>query len=270
VPAIPPVQARVPTGSALPPPMPTPQTASRPVPSPPAAARQQQPIPDRFSALAIASLICSVFVPLGSIPGIICGHMAKARMRRDIFLVGEKMAGAGLLISYCVLMATLALAGIACLERWHFRPVMVMRESPGAMAALQPRIVDEVVIGGNEDDHEMDGQRDSTKTNLGKTCRIATYGGSFSYQLKVLPQELMTLNCSYSGDETRGHLFDIAVDNQIIATQGLTAIAPGHFVDIEYKIPAGLTRGKTEVKVEFKAHPGMIVGGLYGCQMLRW
>jgi hypothetical protein len=39
---------------------------------------------------------------------------------------------------------------------------------------------------------------------------------------------------------------------------------------MEYNIPAGLTRGKTQVKVEFKAHPGMIAGGLYGCQMLRW
>jgi hypothetical protein len=269
-PATPPVLPKVPTGSVPPPPLPPPQTASRPVSSPPAADRRQQQIPDHFSGLAMASLICSVFVPLGSIPGIICGHMAKARMRRDIFLVGNKMASAGLVISYCVLLATLALAGIACLERWHFSPVMILRESPAAMAALQPRIVDEVIIGENEDDHEVNGQKQSTQTTTGKTCRLATQGGSFSYQMKVLPQELMTLNCHYSGDETRGHLFDIAVDNQIIATQNLTAIRPGHFVDIEYKIPAGLTRGKTEVKVEFRAHPGMIAGGLYGCQMLKW
>ena len=269
VPATPPVQAKVPTGSAPAPSRPTTQTAPQPVWSAPTTVRHQQQIPDRFSGLAIASLICSVFVPLGSIPGVICGHMAKARMRRDIFLVGEKMANAGLLIGYCVLMATLALAGVACLERWHCRPVMVMRESPEAMTAMQSRTVDEVVIGGNEDDHEVDGQRQSTKTNQGKPYRLANYGGSFSYQMKVLPGELMTLNCRYSGDETRGHLFDVAVENQIIATQSLTAIAPGHFVDMEYKIPADLTRGKTQVKVEFKAHPGMIAGGLYGCEILR-
>jgi DNA-directed RNA polymerase subunit RPC12/RpoP len=273
-PAMPPVQARAPLGSVPPPLRPPPQaasrpSASRPVSSPSAAARRQQQIPDRFSALAIASLLCSVIVPLGSIPGIICGHMARARMRCDIFLVGGKMANAGLLISYCMLMAMLALAGIAGLERWHYSPVMVLRESPAAMAVMQSRIVDEVVIGENEDDHEVGGVKQSTKTDQGKTCRLATYGGSFSYQMSVLPQELMTLNCRYSGDETRGHLFDIAVDNQIIATQKLTAIAPGHFVDMEYKIPAGLTRGKTQVKVEFKAHPGMIAGGLYGCQMLK-
>ena len=87
--------------------------------------------------------------------------------------------------------------------------------------------------------------------------------------MKVLPDEAMTLNCRYWGGERKGHEFDIAVDNQIIATQNLTAIAPGHFVDMEYKIPAGLTRGKTEVKVEFQAHAGMTAGGLYGCQMLK-
>jgi DNA-directed RNA polymerase subunit RPC12/RpoP len=268
-PAMPPVLAEVAARSASPPPLPTPQTASRTVSSPPAAARRPQQIPDRFSALAIASLLCSVFVPLGSIPGIICGHMAKARMRRDIFLVGEKMATAGLLISYCVLMATLALAGIARLEHRLSRPVMVMRESPDATAAMQARIVDEIVIGGNEEDHELEGQRHSTAANMGKPGRLATYGGSFSYKMTVLPPESMFLNCHYSGDETRGHLFDIAVDNRIIATQSLTAIAPGHFVDMEYKIPASLTRGKTQVTVEFKAHPGMIAGGLFGCQMLK-
>ncbi len=238
--------------------------------SSPAAAGRQQQTPDRFSALAIASLICSVFVPLGSIPGIICGHLAKARMRRNFFLVGEKMANAGLLISYCVLMATLAVAGISLLEQGRFSPVKVMRETPEAIAAMQSRVVDEVIIGENEDDHEVDGQMHFTTANKGKSYRSATHGGSFSYMMKVLPHQAMTLNCRYWGSEAKGHVFDIAVDGQIIATQNLTAIAPGHFFDMEYKIPESLTRGKARVKVEFQAHAGMTAGGLYGCQMLEW
>jgi hypothetical protein len=79
----------------------------------------------------------------------------------------------------------------------------------------------------------------------------------------------MTLNCRFWGGERKDHVFDVAVDNQIIATQDLKSLAPGHFVDMEYKIPAGLTRGKTQVKVEFQAHAGMTAGGLYGCQMLE-
>jgi hypothetical protein len=251
------------------PPPPIPQTASRPVAAPPAAATSQQTARGRVSALAVASLICSVFVPLGSIPGVICGHLARARMRRNIFLEGEKMANAGLLISYSVLLAMLVVAGIFLLEHWQSRPVKVMRESPETIAAMQSRVVDEVIIGENEDDHDVDGQMHGTTMNKGKPYHSAARGGSFSYKLKVLPYQAMTLNCRYSGSEKKGHLFDIAVDDQIVATQNLTAIAPGHFVDMEYKIPASLTRGKTEVKVEFQAHAGLAAGALYGCQMLR-
>jgi len=179
------------------------------------------------------------------------------------------MANAGLLISYCVLMATLALSGTFLLERWHDSPVKVMRESPEAIAAIQPWVVDEVIIGENEDDHDVDGQMHSTTANKGKPYHSATRGGSFSYMMKVLPNQAMTLNCRYWGGETKGHVFDIAVDGQIIATQNLTAIAPGHFFDMEYKIPTSLTSGKTQVKVEFQARAGMTAGGLYGCQMLK-
>jgi len=269
-PDIKPVLADVATSGMAAPPPPVPQTAALPVSSVPAAASIKQQTPGRISALAVASLICSVFVPLGSIPGIICGHMARARMRRNIFLVGGKMANAGLLISYSVLMATVALAATFLLEHWLSSPVKVMRESPEAIAALQSRVVDEVIMGENEDDHDVDGQLHSTTSNRGKPYHSAVRGGSFSYMMKVLPHEAMTLNCRYSGDENKNHVFDIAVDDQIIATQDLNAVAPGHFIDMEYKIPKSLTAGKDEVKVEFQAHAGMTAGGLYGCQILKW
>ena len=255
-----------PRPSSIPPILPT---TARSMPAAPAAASRPQQPPDHLSALAVASLICSVFVPLGSIPGIICGHQAKKRMRRNIFLVGERMANAGLLISYSVLVATLTLAGIFLLEHWYNHPVKVLRESPTALTALQWRVVDEVIMGENEDDHDVEGQMHHTTTSKGKPCHITNRGGSFNYTMKVLPDRKMTLNCRYSGDEKKNHEFDIAVDDQIIATQNLMAIAPDHFVDVEYKIPASLTRGKTQVKVEFLAHTGKMAGALYGCQILK-
>jgi hypothetical protein len=260
-PVVAPALTGVAPGGAPPPPA--------PASSLPTAATGQNQSPGRLSKLAAASLICSVFVPMGSIPGLICGHLAKARMRRNIFLEGEKMAGAGLVISYCVLLATLGATGTALLAHRHFTPVKVMRESAEAIAAIQSRIVDEVIIGETEDDHDVDGQMHYSQVSNGKPFRSAARGGTFSYMMKVLPHEAMTLDCRYWGGEKKDHVFDIAVDDQIIATQNLTAVAPGHFFDMEYKIPAGLTRGKTGVKVEFQAHAGMTAGGLYGCQMLK-
>ncbi|HEX5398886.1 MAG TPA: DUF6805 domain-containing protein, partial [Verrucomicrobiae bacterium] len=216
------------------------RTAPRP-PQPPSSTAARNRTSGRFSALAAASLICSVVVPLGSIPGIICGHMAKAKMRRNILLEGKKMANAGLLISYCVLMAMLGVAGVFTAEHWLHHPVKVLRDSPEAVAALQSRVVDEVIIGQNEQDHDLGGMLISQGVNRGKQYRSATHGGSFSYMMRVLPDQAMTLNCRYWGTERRGHVFDIAVDDQIIATQNLTGVEPGHFFDMEYKIPAGLT-----------------------------
>ncbi len=61
-----------------------------------------------------------------------------------------------------------------------------------------------------------------------------------------------------------------SVDNEVIvaAETGLQN-APGHFFDVEYQIPKRLTNDKHQVVVRFQAGPGMIVGGLYGCQTLR-
>lgn len=65
------------------------------------------------SGLAIASLICSLASPIiciGWLPGIICGHMARSRIRRDSRLTGRGLAIAGLIISYATVLFAVGLA----------------------------------------------------------------------------------------------------------------------------------------------------------------
>jgi len=251
-------------GPVLPAPVDVAAKASTPAPA--AAAPEKS---RGLSGLAVASLMCSVLIPLGFVPGLICGHMAKAKMRRNIFLEGEKLANTGLAISYSVLAAFIVLAGVAGFEQFYYHPVKVVRESPEALAAIQPRVVDEVIMGETDDDHDVDGQSHYTGRSNNKAYHTTDRGGSFSYMMKVLPERAVTLNCRYWGSEKKNHVFEIAIDNQVIATQDLTGIAPGHFVDVEYKIPASLTRGKSQVKVEFQALPGAVAGNLYACQILK-
>lgn len=62
----------------------------------------------RSSGLAIASLICSLsslITCIGWLPGIICGHMAKARIRRNPALKGAGLATAGLVLGYLILIS---------------------------------------------------------------------------------------------------------------------------------------------------------------------
>ena len=68
----------------------------------------------RTSRLAIASLVCSLaslVTCIGWIPGIICGHLAKSRIRRDSSLKGNGLATAGLIIGYLFLMLEVGTGG---------------------------------------------------------------------------------------------------------------------------------------------------------------
>ncbi len=61
----------------------------------------------RTSGLAIASLVCSLLslvTCIGWLPGIICGHLARSRIRRNPLLTGGRLATAGLLIGYLFLI----------------------------------------------------------------------------------------------------------------------------------------------------------------------
>jgi hypothetical protein len=75
---------------------------------------------ERTSRLAIASLVCSLaslVICVGWLPGIICGHLAKSRIRRDPSLKGAGLARAGLTIGYLILMLE---AGAATVWIWSF------------------------------------------------------------------------------------------------------------------------------------------------------
>jgi len=82
------------------------------------------PAAQKTSGLAIASLVCSLFLCLGAIPGIICGHLAKRRIKRDPSLKGMGLANAGLIISYVCLALTCWSVG-----SWAYRLVSGTRQA---------------------------------------------------------------------------------------------------------------------------------------------
>jgi hypothetical protein len=55
----------------------------------------------------------------------------------------------------------------------------------------------------------------------------------------------------------------------VIATQKLNFNDPGHYFDVEYKIPRPLTRSTNQVAVTFQAYPDKMAGGLFDLQMVR-
>jgi len=78
----------------------------------------------RTSGLAVASLVCSLsslVTCIGWLPGIICGHLAKGRIRRDSSLKGNGIATAGLAIGYLILMLEV---GTVSVKLWRFSTAM--------------------------------------------------------------------------------------------------------------------------------------------------
>ena len=227
-----------------------------------------------YSILAKASFLCSLWMLPGFIPGIICGHLARAKMRKNPLLKGREMATAGLAISYATLGLILAAFGIFLLMEKQYEPVVAVREAAPELTALRARVVDEVKpgpasAGGNEEEHKLLA-RGTSRSQLLRTnyWRNALSGGGFSYEMKVMPNAAMSLNCRYFGNERGDCLFDIIVDDQIVGTQELNMNNPNHYFDVEYKIPAGVTKGKTKVTVEFAAHGGMTAGRLFAVETL--
>jgi hypothetical protein len=64
---------------------------------------QGKPDSGQTSGLAIASLVFSLIGPIGSIPAVICGHIALRKIRKEATVKGYGLALAGLIIGYAVL-----------------------------------------------------------------------------------------------------------------------------------------------------------------------
>lgn len=224
---------------------------------------------NNYCGLAIASVICSVVFGIGWLPGIICGHMAKARIRRNPLLDGETMANVGLVISYLWLLVIPAITVAFAMNHQNLTPPAIVRDQPGALADLDRRLVDEVLIGDAQSESlHGGGVGGTTGVWQGRNWRATQWNGRIVYTMKVLPDQRMTLNCHF-GDNPSDRHFDVFVEDQQIGAEVFKFNVPGHFYDVEYSIPAGLTRGKNSVTVEFRAPLVMTLAKLYGCQMLK-
>ena len=142
----------------------------------------------------------------------------------------------------------------------------------GLSAAVQKgkdtdQVIDRVEIGNAEAEkkHNLKEEgRVQSGIYSGKAWRHARDGGSFSYDMKVLPDAPMTLVCTYWGSDKR-RTFDILVDGKKVATQTVNNNKRNEFFEVEYKIPAESTRKKDRVTVKFQAQPSGVAGGVYGC-----
>lgn len=136
---------------------------------------------------------------------------------------------------------------------------------------IESRTIDWIRLGEMqpERDHNLHAsERSYASQALGRSGREVRLGGYFEFDMTTDPNGLNTLMCTYIGDD-RNRAFDFLVDGVKIATQELTGGESQRFFDVEYTIPAELTRGKSKVTIRVQAHPGKTAGRVFGCRTLR-
>jgi DUF1680 family protein len=136
---------------------------------------------------------------------------------------------------------------------------------------LEARVVDRVTPGNEavEKSHGLKGENTQSGAHMGRNWRHATAGGWWSWAMKVLPDQPMTLRCAYWGDDVPPRTFDILIDDRVIAAQSLDRNKPGAFFEIDYPIPPNATEGKETVTVKFLPHKGNMAGGVFECLVFK-
>jgi len=137
-------------------------------------------------------------------------------------------------------------------------------------------LTDEIIIGDslNEFKHKLTGENQKLEWHdffwaKNRQYRIAEDGGWFSYELKINPKEIRpySLICSFWGDETSDHKFDIYIDNKKLKEINLDRKLYLTYVDDIIPIPVEFTAGKNFINVRFQAEKNKKAGGLYNLKI---
>ncbi|MBN2214869.1 MAG: glycoside hydrolase family 127 protein [Bacteroidales bacterium] len=119
-----------------------------------------------------------------------------------------------------------------------------------------------------ERDHHFKGERTTPGFFKERAFREAR-SGWFSFDLKVLSDRPVALVADYWGGFPGAKTFDILVNDQVIATENISGIEEGRFIDRQYDIPEKLTLGKNRITVKFKAYPHNMAGPVFGVRTIK-
>lgn len=94
----------------------------------------------------------------------------------------------------------------------------------------------------------------------------------FSFDLPVDPSHPIILVVTYTNDEQQKRTFDILVDGKKVGEQAMERRSPEQdvvFFDVQYALPAELTKEKQKVTVRFEATGGNGIGAVLGIRTIR-
>lgn len=135
---------------------------------------------------------------------------------------------------------------------------------------IEARTIDNFRIGEMqpERDHHLEASEKSyVDEALGRMGREARADNFFSFIMKVRPDTANSLLLTYIGDD-KDRVFDILVDDTVIAKVEWKGGTTGRFYDVEYPLPEPLIRNKTSIKLKIEARYGRTAGRIFGCRTM--
>jgi len=120
-----------------------------------------------------------------------------------------------------------------------------------------------------EREHKFRDEKSSIVEYKSRKAREADREGWFSFDMKITKAQPTALAVEYWGGYTGSKTFDILIDDQVIATQNGSNIAPGKFIDLVYNIPEKLTKGKDKVTVKFIGKSGHRAGPAFTVRTIK-
>jgi DUF1680 family protein len=154
---------------------------------------------------------------------------------------------------------------------WTAREAGAQAGAEQQAADLAARTVDAVAAGDPPDEaaHGLQETRSDAYLFQGRRSRSARSGGSFGYALKLPASGPAAVRVTYWGGESRRHLFDVLVEDEVVGTQSLFDDRPGEVFPVEYPIPQRVREGRDRVRVTFRPAPGRSTGVVYDVRVVR-
>ena len=155
-------------------------------------------------------------------------------------------------------------------EKWKERQAVVKAEQE-RKKKLEEMTYDFFQPGEiqSERNHNFKGFNSYIKNFKNRKARVIGRNGSFSFDLKVMMGQPMSLVVEYWGGFTGSRTFDILVNNKKIGTENISGKKDGKFIDVQYDIPNDLTIGNDKLTITFMPHSGNRAGPIFGARTIK-
>lgn len=153
----------------------------------------------------------------------------------------------------------------------QYQPKMGQIHAEEAIAVTLDQItVDRVAPGEQQPEADHHFQADNSATGYFKDRHWRDAKGSFSYDLKTVPNQPLSLAVTYWGGD-KGRSFTILANDTKIADVSLNGEKPDDFEAINYPIPATLVSQAASgtLTIKFVAQPGSVAGGVFDIRLIK-